>query len=100
MVAQNGILRALVTPATHLFISTNVKLHGVDFVSANVSLFLLIEFVFLVVTIMIILNWKKKKKDQWLKSGDDENTHVNTITQDNILNVKNRFKDKWREVTQ
>lgn len=99
MVAQNGILRASATPATHLFISTNIKLHGVDFVSANMSLFLLIEFVFLVVTIMIILNWQKKK-DQWLKSGDDENTHVNTTTQDNILNVKNRFKDKWREVTQ
>ena len=56
VVAQNGIFRAWVTPATHLFISANIQLHGVDFVSANMSLFLLTEFVFLVATIMIIHN--------------------------------------------
>ena len=56
VVVQNGIRRAWVTPATHLFISANIQLHGVDFVSANVSLFLLTGFVFLVATVMIIYN--------------------------------------------
>ena len=41
-----------------------------------------------------------KKMDQWLKSGVDENCHANTVTQDNTFNIKNRFKDKWREVMQ
>lgn len=35
--------------------------------------------------------------DQWLKSGGNENRHANTMTHDNILNVKNRFKDKRKE---
>lgn len=38
--------------------------------------------------------------DQWLKSGSNENRHANTMTHDNILNVKNRFKDKRKEVMQ
>ena len=38
--------------------------------------------------------------NQWLKSGGNENRHANAMTQDNLLNVKNRFKAKRKEVMQ